>query len=68
MAPRSPTYLLINDRLNGGLDAFITERRAANRSWRLIAKDIEAATGIDVTFETLRAWYLGSKGDAGAAA
>lgn len=54
---QSPTRTLANDRLGGGLDALVAERRHAGVSWRLIAREVHERTGVDVTFETLRIWY-----------
>lgn len=51
---RLATILLGDD---GPLERFVRERRAAGRSWRLIARDLYDATEVDVTFETLRAWF-----------
>lgn len=62
MAPptQSPTYQLADVLLGGegALEEFVTERRAAGRSWRLVARDLYDATGgrVDVTYETLRVW------------
>jgi len=36
---------------------FVLERRSRGRSWRRIARDIEDATGIEVTYETVRSWF-----------
>ena len=40
------------------METWIHERRAAGRSWRLIARDLYEATNgqIDVTYEALRRW------------
>lgn len=54
----SPTLQRLVDTLLGGqLDAFVSERRATGRAWRLISRDIYEATKVDVTYETLRRWY-----------
>lgn len=49
--------LILGD--DGPLEDFVRSRRATNRAWRLIARDLYEATGqrIDVTYETLRSWY-----------
>lgn len=49
--------LLLGDA--GPLEAFVKERRAQkpSMSWRLIARDLLEATGIDLTGETLRGWF-----------
>lgn len=42
----------------GPVEDFVRSRRAAGRSWRLIARDLYDATDhqIDVTHETVRSW------------
>lgn len=52
-----PLQRLVDTLLDGKLDTFIGERRAAGRAWRLISRDIYELTGQDVTYETLRRWY-----------
>lgn len=56
MPTGTPTQQLANHLLGGTLEQFVKERRPG-RAWRLIARDLYEATGIDVTYETLRAWY-----------
>lgn len=58
MPEPTPMFRLADHLLEGQLRTFITERRAAKRSWRLIARDLYEATGgqVDVTHETLRSW------------
>lgn len=53
---RLATHLLGRD-----VRDFIAERRAENRAWRYIARDLYNATGgqVDVTYETLRQWSIG---------
>lgn len=41
----------------GEVEAFIRTRRATKRSWRFIARDLEEATGIEVTEQTVRLWF-----------
>lgn len=55
----TPTRRLADLLLEDGLEAFVRERRAKGRSWRLISRDIWEATGgeLDVTYETLRSWF-----------
>jgi hypothetical protein len=55
----TPTRRLADLLLEGGLEHFVRSRRAEDRSWRLIARDIwEASDGqVDVTHETLRSWF-----------
>jgi len=45
--------------LDRPIGEYIAERRAANRSWRLIARDLMNDTDgkIDVTEATLRNWF-----------
>lgn len=56
----SPLFRLADNLLEGQLRSFITERRAAGTSWRIISRDLYEATGrrVDVTYETLRTWFL----------
>lgn len=53
----TPTQLAANHLLDGKLETFVKTRRDAGKSWRLIARDLEAETGLIVSFETLRSWY-----------
>jgi hypothetical protein len=55
--PQTAKQQLADVLLEGTLDEFVKTRRADGRSWRLIAKDLEAETGVDVTFESIRSWY-----------
>jgi Ser/Thr protein kinase RdoA (MazF antagonist) len=41
----------------GALDDFVAQRRQRSISWRLIAEELEAATGREVTGEAVRRWY-----------
>jgi len=43
--------------LGGGLDEYVTQRRDAGKSWRRITLDLRDDIGIDITHNTLRAWY-----------
>ena len=52
----TPLRTLLDIKL-GGLDDFVHSRRGAGTSWRVISNDIRDQTGIDITYETLRAWY-----------
>lgn len=54
-----PLRRLADHLLDGKLDEFVRSRRAEGRAWRLIERDLwlETKGQIDVTFETLRAWY-----------
>lgn len=55
----TPTQRLAEVLLDVPLERFVADRRAARRSWRLIARDLNEATQgqVDVTHETLRLWY-----------
>ncbi|MGD9530581.1 MAG: hypothetical protein AB7V44_27810 [Pseudonocardia sp.] len=53
----TPLQMLLSTKL-GDLDAFVTRRRDAGKSWRAIALEIRDQTGIEVTNETLRSWSL----------
>lgn len=64
----SPTRRLLDHLISEGLDVFVADRRARGWSWRRVARDITDATGIDVSFETVRSWYPDVNGDAGEAA
>lgn len=55
----TPTRRLADLLLGGRLDQFVLTKRAEGRSWRLIARDLWETTNgeLDVTYETLRAWF-----------
>lgn len=51
---------LIEDRLGRPLADFVAERHRPyvhGSGWRRIAADVQAATGVVVSHETLRAWF-----------
>lgn len=52
-------YTEIEQKLGEPLARMIAARRASNVSWRRIAIEITARTGIDVAGETLRVWTEG---------
>lgn len=56
---QTPTQRLADLILAEPLEEFVRTRRAQNTSWRLIERDLLAATDgqVDVTYETLRSWY-----------
>ncbi len=54
----SRLYRQIERRLDGTLADFVAARRP-HESWRRIAADIEEATGVEVSFESLRTWFDG---------
>lgn len=51
------TRRLADTLLDGKLDQYVAERRAAGRSWRLITRDLLDDVEVDVTERTLRSWY-----------
>ena len=53
----TPLQHLLSVKL-GDLDAYVTARRDAGKSWRAIALEIRDTTGIEITNETLRSWSL----------
>lgn len=55
-AHRTGLYREIEDKLGSSLEEFVQSRRPAT-SWRLIAREVESATGIALTDETLRVWF-----------
>jgi hypothetical protein len=63
MTSRPPTQRLADLLLGQSLDDFVLSRRAEERSWRLIARDLYERTNgqVDVTHETLRSWYGDAK-------
>lgn len=50
--------------LDGKLDEYVTERRAAGKSWRRITLDLRDDIGVDITHNTLRSWYPDEPDDA----
>jgi hypothetical protein len=61
MEPRQPAVQRLAEVLlgPGELDRIVSELRAADASWRVIARTIYNKTGgeVDVTGETVRRWY-----------
>ena len=57
MATPTATRRLLDLLLDGKLDDFVHERRAEGQPWRIIARDVHAQTGVDITPEALRSWY-----------
>lgn len=47
---------LVELRLGGSLEKFVVAR-LAEKGWRAIAVDVERATGITVSHQTLRNWF-----------
>lgn len=54
---RTPTHELADLKLGRPLAEYVAEGRAEGKAWRVIARDLYAETGIDVTYETLRSWF-----------
>lgn len=52
-------YREIEQRLGERLADMIAARRAGNVSWRRIAMEVNARTGVDIAGETLRVWTEG---------
>lgn len=48
--------MLIERRLQGSLEDFVTDRRAT-KSWTAMAAELEKLTGYKVSDETLRRWF-----------
>lgn len=59
----TPTQRLASIILGRDVAGYIAEKRKANRTWRLIARDLYDDTNgqIDVTYETLRLWNRGQQ-------
>ena len=58
MRPESSAVYRLADRLlDGGLEAYVQERRLAGESWRRICLALRDDHGIDVSHETLRGWF-----------
>lgn len=56
MTQPTPLYQLVEARLGGSLVEYVAKRRATT-SWRAMAADLTAQTGVHVTYETLRGWF-----------
>lgn len=52
-------YADLEAKLGEPLAALIEQRRGQATSWRRIAVELTARTGIDITGETLRVWHQG---------
>jgi hypothetical protein len=48
---------LVEAALDRPVIEWIKERREAGRSWVKLSYDLFLATGLEVSFETLRRWY-----------
>lgn len=66
--PLPPLYEEISQKLGENLARYVAKRRAEDASWRGIADEIHEATGIRVSYETLRVWHHGRAPVSGSAA
>jgi hypothetical protein len=64
MVSETNTRRLLNLLLEGQLRPFVKARREQGLPWRIIARDVFDATGVDVTAETLRVWFGDSDAEA----
>ena len=55
----TPKRRLADLLIEGGLETFVADRRAAKDSWRSIALDLYKVTAgeLDITPESLRLWF-----------
>lgn len=53
---KSPTYLLVSEKVGKDAVAFLRQRRNRGLSWRGISHELFAQHGVDVTEVTLRKW------------
>ena len=61
---RSPLYQLVEARLGGSLEDLVTEARpprVPRATWAEIAAQIGEKTGIELSGETLRLWFVESE-------
>lgn len=56
--PLTPTQKLAGFLLGKPVKEYLLERRAAGRSWRLVARDLYEATNgqIDITYQAAKNW------------
>lgn len=52
----SRLYRLIEERLDGTLAEYVASRRPA-ASWKTMAAELTATTGVEVSWESLRSWF-----------
>lgn len=57
MARQAALRRLADTLLGGTLDSYVTERREAGKSWRMISLDLHDDIAVDISHETLRQWY-----------
>jgi len=56
MARTNPTQVLLDRAIDGGLEKFLTDRRAAGDSYAAISLTLRDEHGVTITAETLRQW------------
>lgn len=66
--PPPKKYADIESKLGGSLADLVATRRGEGVSWRRIALEITARTGIDIAGETVRVWSEGREPITGSAA
>lgn len=54
---QTPLRRLLDTKLRGGLDNYVSLHRARDKGWGWIAQDLLMITGVRVTGEALRRWY-----------
>lgn len=57
MRQQTPLYDLVQTRLGRDLGELIVRALDAGRTWRDIASDVSAASGVKVSHESLRRWH-----------
>jgi hypothetical protein len=57
MAKPSQLYDLIEERLDGQTLAEYVAENYAELGWRAMARDLHQRTGIQISYNTLRAWF-----------
>lgn len=55
--PRTDKFVLLDERLPGGLTAFVAQRRSEGLSWERIGQEIHSTTGRRVSHASLRRWF-----------
>jgi hypothetical protein len=53
----TPLYRLLEEKLGGSLADYVARKRTAGMSWRAMASDLSATTGVEVSNEALRLWF-----------
>jgi len=60
MAKNSHTRQLVEVLFDGQLEPLVRKRRAQGKSWRRIAQEIDDRIHVDLSPETVRAWFSDS--------